>query len=424
MLERQPKILFFCDPFTPPAFLPRVRYFCDYFQKKGWNITLITENHREQKLLPENINLQLVDYYHFKNGFLFKIEWLFKTVLNLIFDHKGKYFYRKSKKVLKNNDFDLIFCSCTFHSFPLTTAAMAAKKLNLPFFVDLRDVFEQTPLESNHIFVHKIPTFIGKFLTKHYKKINLKRRNKSLKLTNGISSVSKWHSDFLKNYNSNSYTIYNGFDENLFLHEIIKADKFYISYFGNIENENTKNPDVFFKAISNLKNEQKISDNNLCIKFFCDNNSRKTVENSAKKYEIENFVHFENFVTQQTLVSKMNRSAILLIFSNKVGTKGFLGIMTTKFSEYIGCNRPILCTPNNNDELAQTIDLINCGLVSSDVAEVEKFILEKYAEWQKNGYTKSTISPENREKFSRKNGAEMLEKILLSTDYTDLHRIK
>jgi len=405
-------LLIFCDILTPPAFLPRVRYFCDFFAKNGYNLTLITENFPQQQIFSQNFPLYLIDYYRFKKGVLSKIEWFFKVVLNLIYDDKGRFFYKKSNKFIKNKKFDLVLCSCTFHSFPLTTAAKVAKKLNLPFFADLRDIIEQTPIKNNAIFIHKFPSFLGKIITKKYKKIHINRRNKVIKNAACITSVSNWHVQFLRQFNPNTHLIYNGFDENFFIPNVQKSDKFFISYFGTVYSEKMSNPKVLFEAIKNIKN--KISAKNLQLRWFVDENSKKNIQKIAQQFDIEEFISFEKFVYKDKLLFEMNNSSILVVLCNAENVQNFSGIMTTKFFEYIGVNRPVLCTPNNNDELAETINAIGCGLVSSDVEEVENFILEKYAEWQKNGFTKGTVSEENREKFSRKNGAEFLEKLLIS----------
>ena len=408
-MKQKKNILIFCDTFLPPAYKPRVRYFCNYFVKNGYNLTMITEYNSEQKFLPSDFPVYSIDYYRFRNNFVYRFEWLVKIILNLFFPHKSIFFYRKSKKIVKNQHFDIVFCSADFHSFPLTTAAMLAKKFNVPLFIDLRDIFEQTP--DNSFVAWKSTNFFDKIIVNFYKKVNIKRRNKVLKNSTCVTSVSNWHIQFLKQFNPSTHLIYNGFDENLFIPKDQKSDKFFISYFGIIYDENMRNPKILCQAIENIKN--KISAKKFQIKWFVDDNSKKIIQKLAQQFDIEKFMFFENFVFEDKLLFEMNNSAILLVLCNSASKKKYSGIMTTKFFEYIGVNRPILCTPNNNDELAETINSIGCGLVSSDVTEIENFILEKYQEWQKNDFTKSIINEEIRSRFSRKNGAEILEKLFL-----------
>ena len=415
-MSKKKKILVFCDTFLPPAYKPRVRYFCNYFVKKGYDLTLITEYNSEQQLLNSNFPVYSIDYYQFRNNILYRFEWFFKIILNLFIPHKSIIFYKKSKKILKNQNFDIVFCSADFHSFPLTTAAMLAKKFNAQLFTDLRDIFEQSP-DNKSFIARQSNNLIYRLIVNFYKKINTKRRNKVLKISNCVTSVSNWHVKILTQFNINTHLIYNGFDEDLFLPKIQKTDKFFISYFGEIYYEELRNPNILCAALKNLEKNGKISANNCCVKWFVNENSKKIIQKIVEKHNIEDFVSYEKQVANEQYVLELNKNSILLVLCNSSNNKKYSGIMTTKFFEYIGVNRPILCTPNNNDELAETINAIGCGLVSSDVEEVENFILKKYAEWQQNGFTKGTVSAEIREKFSRKIGAEILENLFENEEF-------
>ena len=411
-MNQKKNILVFCDTFLPPAYKPRVRYFCSYFQKNDYNLTMITEYNNEQNLLPDSFPVYSIDYYRFRGSFLYRFEWVLKIILNLFFPHKSIFFYRKARKLLKNKHFDVVFCSTDFHPSPLITAAMMAKKLHvLPLFVDLRDIFEQSP-DSSSFIAKKPDNFLVKSIIELYRKINIKRRNKVLKQAAGISSVSDWHVQFLKKFNPNTHLIHNGFDETLFIQQNRNLDNFFISYFGDVFSEQSQDPNILFAAIRNLEKCKKITPEKFYIKWFVGENSKQIIQKIAKKHNVEKFMSFEKQVLNEQYVTELSKSSILLILCSSVGAKKHSGIMTTKFFEYVGVNRPILCTPNNNDELAETINAIGCGLVSSDVVEIENFILERYAEWQETGFTKGTVSSENRIKFSRRNGAEILEKLL------------
>ena len=123
-------------------------------------------------------------------------------------------------------------------------------------------------------------------------------------------------------------------------------------------------------------------------------------------------MEYNEFIEGNDLVYNMNSSSILLIFTNKPDIVGYRGIMTTKFFEYLGTTRPILISPDNADELSETAKNISCGLVSSDVSEIETFIADKYMEWQNNKYTASCIEYDKVKPFSRQYGAEELRHII------------
>ena len=289
---------------------------------------------------------------------------------------------------------------------------MIARKKQLPLYVDLRDIVEQTPPDSDNIFIHRLPSSLGKLVARYFKKIHIGRRNKALRLAKAVFSVSKWHTDYLKRYNPNVYTVYNGFDEAAFEPLHLMSDKFVLSYFGELTDMCLRYPLIFFEAVRNILSSNMIDVNYLEIRWFVDTNSKKTIEKVAAEFGIERVMGYKKFVFAADLVEKMNESSILLIFSNKPYVLDYHGIMTTKFFEYLGTGRPILITPDNGDELSMTAKSISCGLVSSDTADIEAFIIDKYNEWRATKYVTSILTAEDRDRFSRRQGADLMEKII------------
>ena len=153
---------------------------------------------------------------------------------------------------------------------------------------------------------------------------------------------------------------------------------------------------------------------NAVVKWFVDEQSRNVILKIANSYNLSDFMEFHNFIAPNALSDEMNKSSLLLVLCNAKDTKNYFGIMTTKFFETLGTNRPVVCIPDNNDNLSQLIKETKCGLVSSDELEVEKFLLEKMEEWKKNGHTSGMLDETIRMNFSRKKGAETLEKLFLN----------
>jgi hypothetical protein len=133
------------------------------------------------------------------------------------------------------------------------------------------------------------------------------------------------------------------------------------------------------------------------------------------EYDLQTFVECNDFISPEKLSEEMNKSAISLVLCNVESEKKYFGIMTTKFFEAVGTNRPVLCIPNNNDNLSRIIQETACGLVSSDVSEIEIFLSDKFAEWKKNNRVAGLLTDEVRMNFSRKKGAEILENLMLET---------
>jgi hypothetical protein len=78
--------------------------------------------------------------------------------------------------------------------------------------------------------------------------------------------------------------------------------------------------------------------------------------------------------------------------------------MGTKFFENIGVEKPVLCVRSDEECLAQVIAQTNAGLAATTVEEVEHFLLNKYNEWLRNGYTRQAVT--NKHLFSRQHQAE------------------
>jgi len=407
------RILLFTEAFLPPAYQPRIRYFCSYFIEKGWEIDLVTEKSENQDLIPKNIPVLIIDYYKNKNKILLKLEWILKFTLNLVIDYKGLYFRSKSKKFIQGKQYDLVFCSSSF-TFPLTTAALVSQNLNIPLYVDLRDIAEQSP-DDNHYLANKPPKIIGKYLINIFKKVNLKRRNNVLKTARGVTSVSPWHVQTLKQFNLNTYLLYNGFDENKFIPANIPTAKFTISYFGRIYNEEMRDPRLLFDAINNLNKKGLINPTNTTLQWFLDDASKKVIQKIAREYNLDNYVEYKEFIKPEELVTVMNKSSVLLILSNTNSSQNYFGIMTTKFFEAVGVNKPVLSIPDNNDNLSEIIQKTNSGLVSSNISDVENFIISQFRIWEKQKFTTGNLDENIRMSLSRLKGAEILENIFLTT---------
>lgn len=394
-------ILFLSDQPNPPGYIPRVRYFVDYFRVKGYWVDWVSETPKSMDTLSQ-MGVRGINYMGDS-----RLGWVWKTFLNLIFDHKGRYFSRKIAKNFDVKSYDIIICSTTFNAFPATTAAMLAKKFEKPLVIDLRDILEQTPAESNHIFRHKLPSFWGNIVGRLYKSRQISRRNRAMKAAKTLTSVSSWHCEFLKEFCKDTHLIYNGFDDRVFAENHEKTSEFRLAYFGELMDFNLRYPNLLFQAIKNLKYNDLLC-KEFVVDWFVSKESEQSVAELAKGFGIAALMRYNGYVLGNRLVEEMQKSSVLLIFSHNPEIYGYNGIMTTKFFEYVGVNKPILLSPNNRDELSEKLSEISAGLASSEVTEIEQFILKKQAEWQEKGYLSANISAENRSKFSRRNGAEKM----------------
>jgi hypothetical protein len=104
----------------------------------------------------------------------------------------------------------------------------------------------------------------------------------------------------------------------------------------------------------------------------------------------------------------------VLVLSNKATQEGPKGIMTTKFFEALGTEKPVLCVRSDEACLASAIEKTNAGVAATNVEEVKAFLLEKYQQWRQQGYTQHAVNQVEKSLFSRQEQAQAFENIIQS----------
>ena len=224
--DKRTHILVVSDPPVAPGYLPRLRYLCDYLDRKGYAVTLLTET-SEPLPFAHNYPIETIRMY---SGNTF--DWFVKTVWTLLTDWHNRVFAKRALTVL-HGGFDLVLCTA-FSDFPLGAAQRIAQTLHVPLICDIRDLDEQVD-DSRYQYQHQ-QWWLMPF-RRLYRAVHIRRRNKVLRSANAITTVSPWHKDFIRNLTANSvpvYTIYNGFDEQQFYPENIRTEQFSITYIGSL----------------------------------------------------------------------------------------------------------------------------------------------------------------------------------------------
>ena len=360
-------ILILADPFSKPSYTPRLRYLCNYLADKGHTIAVYTEQFQPHDFPHAYPIIEKSIAYHYQ------WQWAWQSLWSLLTDWRNRRFSRWVQEQVSNLQFDLVFCT-TFSTFPLRAAYEVARAKRIPLITDIRDIDEQVPgaQYQNH------RQWWARPFRNWYRVVNIRRRNRILRQANLITTISPWHVDFIRQFNKNVELIYNGYDPAQFYAEDIPTDKFQISYIGKIyEFQST---DLVEQAIRELD----LPDIKLNI---------HTPDHQP--------------IPLNQVGDELRQSSIAIVLTNPNAH----GMMTTKFFEALGCEKPILCVPTDNGLLAQTIRKTNAGLASSDINEIKEFILDKYHEWQQNGFTRQAVV--DKEQFSRNKQAQQFEQLFL-----------
>jgi len=395
-------ILIVCDAFGRPAYNPRLRSLCDYLVTQGWQVEVITERFEP---LPFAHSYTITEIPVYKNR---SMDWFFKAAGSLLFDWKSRFFARKVLLHVADKHYDLVFVS-TFPPTPLRAAVAVAKAQHIPLHVDLRDLDEQTP--TNQYQAHR--TWHSRLLHGLFRVLNIRRRNALLAKADSLSSVSPWHVDFLRRWNRPVQLIYNGFDETLFAPKDERSDAFRIVYTGRLYDKALQDPSLFFKALQALKTDGQLPDE-LRVEWYTDEAGKARVTRWANETDTTALMTCHPFVPTEAVPDILHRSSIVLVASRKSSAKGPHGIMTTKFFEALGVEKPVLCVPSDEECLAQVIQDTKAGIAASTIEEIRTSILTQYREWKTNGFTRQAVDAGQKKYFTRRFQAQQFESVFLS----------
>jgi hypothetical protein len=387
-------ILIVTDCF-PPNFAPRMGALSSNLKNMGINVTVISEDNSEKHYnlphLPKDI------YRYNYQASLSKVKYYLKTAVNLFFDHKSIAFYRRFYHTIKYGKFDMVLCS-TFNEFPLNLAYRISRKLNIPLVCDMRDLIEQFgDIQYSHTAFSS--NAFNRFFASLLRGKRIRKRNFVLSKAAAVTTVSPWHKEFLSKINGNVHLIYNGYSSDIFYPQEKISSTFDIIYTGRFLDSNTDSLNMLFSAVEELD----IKD--LRLVWYTDSKSGGTIKKALEKYpKCMECAEINDMVSIQEVPNLLAESSVVLVLNYNSEANHTKGIMTTKFFEAVGVEKPVLCVRGDDGCLSQVIGETNAGVAASSVEEVKNFIREKYNEWQKNGFTRQNVK--NKEYFCRENQAK------------------
>ena len=207
--------------------------------------------------------------------------------------------------------------------------------------------------------------------------------------------------------------IYNGYAPDQFYPLKPKSLPFFrIVYTGSVYSRVHQDPSFLFLATKKLFENGLINAEQYRIEFYTQPNRRTPILENESYRDIQNFVHFYDYVDSSKIPQLLGESCILLLLSNKMEENGPKGLIsTTKYFEYLAMERPILCVRSDEDLLEASIQTANAGISARTIEETYNFILQKWQEWQNLGYTQVEINTSYTQNFSRKKQAKQFVKI-------------
>jgi glycosyltransferase involved in cell wall biosynthesis len=402
------KILIITEVF-PPAFNPRMGYLAKYLPAYGWDADIITHNTNKDNNFGFLVGSNKIVRVNLKHtgtpgGFLQSTWYILNSRRHFLSDRKP--FLKGIRENFRKEDYSAILVSVSWDLFVLEAGLTMSKKWNIPLLVDLRDIHEQKPcwvdIEDKSLKSLFLNHFNGLL-----QETKIKLRNRVLKNASAVISVSPFHVETLSKYNKDVSLIYNGFDPDLFYpRNPEKASTFTILYPGLIFTENIQNPTLLFEAVNRLEQEHVIDRERFRIQFYTPPASRSELWNNKLYPVVEKYIDFFDYVGFQDVPGLLHKCSIALVLSNIADENGPKGVLTTKFYDYLGAERPVLCVRSDEGILEDTIRKANVGVAARTADEAYHFILKKWNEWNENGFTTVMVNQDFKQQFSRKNQAK------------------
>ena len=399
----QRRVLILTDSIAPPAYAPRVVNLCSYLSGQGWKCSVFSDC--EKGVLPYKTNYG--EWFH--TAYYQHKFYHLRYLADKIFAARERQFQEYIETTINVAEYDAFFCS-TYYFFPLQTTYRLATKYNKPFVVDLRDIAEQwgdMPHGERSIFHLQR---LNKWIYRLFIRRNLRERNQVLEKADHVITISPWHRDWLSRFNASTHLIYNGFDADEFYPKDVKCDKFIISYSGKIYDLSFRDPRLLFAALQQLFGEGKIPQDDIDLRFHIDKESIFPLQQLVAQYGLTDICHISGYIPKDQLLALMHRSSIQLVLTCLSTPNGAHGIMGTKFYEALGTEKPVLCVRSDEECLAQVIEQTNAGLAGTEIQQVADFILEKYHEWKKNGFTRQKVR--NKEQFTRQYQSQKIQEVI------------
>lgn len=362
-------ILFVVFDFPPSSSsgVERTLKFARHIFAMGWQPIILT--------VQESTYQQTVCASDFKQE-LFPVYRTFCLDVSKHLAYKGKYFgwlkqpdrfwgwmftaIPKGVQLVKKYDPDLIFST-----YPILTSHMVAgciaKITRKPWIVDYRDPL-QCYYDKSVFMSFKFHRWLDRWTIKHCTKAIFATK----------SAAQMYRTIHHKQQVDKFVTIENGFDsDNLIKKTAIRNEnntKLIMLHAGSLYSMG-RNPEVLFRALSNMKEKGDISQENFLLQLRGANNEL-LYHPQTVAFNISDIVEFLPTISPKASLDKMLSVDVLLVIQGDI----FHSQIPGKVYEYFATNKAILAVTPKENETGKLVNKENGCYVVSNVVEIEKAI--------------------------------------------------
>lgn len=385
------------------ASVPRIASFYRYLKAWGWNVIVLTAKphayvnkdntyqDNADDLIYRTTALDVQRQLSFKGKYLeimatpdrWGLTWIPSAI-------------SKGKKLVAEYKPDIIWSSSPIPSAHYI-ANNLSNKFNIPWVADYRDPY------------HYMNGSAGKWLDYFHKRIDQNTLTNANHLTFATSAVRDlYEHTYNKLISEKNTVIENGYDEANFKKLDTLTDKTtpfdhkkFTLYYSGVLYPNGRDPVPVFEAISKLKTQGDITENNFELIFQGAGNGDEFKSN-IRQLNIEKMVKFINSVPFLNALNNMMNADALLLIQDKRFNKQIPG----KIYEYLRTNKPLLVKADVDGETCKLAAQFQNVQVGNTPEKIQASILTLL---QKNNAT----FQRNLDDYNREGKAQALQSILL-----------
>lgn len=300
------------------------------------------------------------------------------------------------KKYLASNPVDAIISTGPPHSMHMI-GMHVSRHTNIPWLADFRDPWTN------------IDFFDDLKLTPVAKKKHFKLEKKVLDSADRLVVVSPtMKREFSEVTQTEISVITNGYDEDDFSEpQYQPTEKFTLCHVGMMTP--SRNPQILWQALSELKNEQKEFSSSFQLKLIGKVDASITADIAT--YKLEELVAIEEYVPHNEIVKIQQQADSLLLIVNNTPNAAL--ILTGKLFEYLAAQRPILCISPVEGDITNIIkDTASGSFILYDQKDILKQkIIALFEKWKSGNHS---FEPVGVEQYSRKSLSKKMAEELTS----------
>ncbi len=381
MIQPRRRVFILADLY-PPTWAPRMATLVEYLCTLGWEVTVFTEQVDEHLTSRDYIPPCTVHRIALRPEN--RMKHAASVLTQLVYGAKDRAFADAVRDLTAERP-DVILAS-TYRLFPLGAASILANHWGVPWVADCRDIIEQyspgdwlpRPLMWGGIRLR----WLENLFAQRY----ISMRNKYLRTSRHIITVSRWHVECLHHLGVPCSLIYNGYDDRVFQPEYPEVSRFSIVFAGRILSLAMRDPSMLYRALS-LRSLQGME---IEVHFYTDDYSADLLLKSFTEagYDLER-TYFHPMQPSSHVPKILSESGIILLVGNEEGVGLPQGMVSTKLFEALAMGKPTLLLPASSGEAAEILHQSGAGIASSDAEEISSFIAEAYEQWSTDRVTRS-----------------------------------